>query len=115
MRCARGAIFKVVIDLRPRSATFLAWFGTELDATRAQAIFVPPGVANGYLTLVDDTDVAYLMGAFYEPDAATGFRWDDTAFAIDWPRSPVVISERDATYPDFDVAAWRRTHDLSRR
>jgi dTDP-4-dehydrorhamnose 3,5-epimerase len=115
IRCTRGAIFKVVVDLRPQSATFLRWFGTELSPTSAQSIYVPPGVANGYLTLSDDTDVEYLMGAAYEPEAATGFRWDDAAFAVEWPYSPFVISERDASYPDFEVAEWRRAHDLSRR
>jgi dTDP-4-dehydrorhamnose 3,5-epimerase len=115
IRCTRGAIFKVVIDLRPQSATFLAWFGTELNATAAQSIYVPPGVANGYLTLGDDTDVEYLMGDFYKPEAATGFRWNDPAFAVEWPHPPIVISDRDATYPDFEVAEWRRAHDLTTR
>ena len=67
-------------------------------------MFVPEGFANGFITLVDDTDVHYQMGRFYEPEAARGFRWDDPAIGIAWPLRPVVISVRDATYPDLDGA-----------
>jgi dTDP-4-dehydrorhamnose 3,5-epimerase len=102
VRCTRGAVYDVIVDLRRESSTYRHWFGIELDAESGRALFVPEGFAHGFLTLVDDTDVSYLMGAFYEPDAALGVRWDDPAFDIDWPREPAVISRRDATYPDFE-------------
>ena len=69
---------------------------------------MPEGFAHGFITLVDDTDVSYQMGAFYEPEAARGVRWDDPAFGIDWPRRPDVISDRDATYPDFEPTLIER-------
>lgn len=101
VRCTRGAVFDVVVDLRDGSPTHARWFGIELSADNGRALYVPEGFAHGFLTLVDTTDVAYQMGAFYRPDAARGVRWNDPAFGIRWPRQPTVISERDATYPDF--------------
>jgi dTDP-4-dehydrorhamnose 3,5-epimerase len=105
VRCARGALYKVIVDLRAGSPTLRQWFGIELSAANARAVFVPEGFANGFITLVDDTDVHYQMGQFYEPEAARGFRWDDPAVGIDWPRRPAVISDRDATFPDLGGAA----------
>lgn len=106
VRCVRGAIYDVIVDLRRDSSTHLKWVGAELDADAGRAIFVPRGFAHGFVTLVDDTDVFYHMDAFYQSNVASGFRYDDPLFAIRWPRSPGVISERDAKYPDFDPASY---------
>lgn len=102
VRCVSGAIYDVIIDLRPASPTRLGWFGVELSAANGRALFVPQGFAHGFLTLADDAHVLYQMGQFYQPDAARGVRYSDPSFGIEWPRAPTVISERDATYPDFD-------------
>lgn len=99
--CIRGAILDVVVDLRPDSQTYRQWVGVQLTADNAKALFVPPGCAHGFITLCDDTLVNYLMGEVYVAELARGVRWNDPAFAIDWPENPVVISERDAAYPDF--------------
>lgn len=101
VRCARGRIFDVAVDLRPHSRTFCRWTGAELDAGTQNALFVPPGCAHGFLTLEDDCEVEYLMGAPYVADLARGVRWDDPAFAIAWPHAPALMSDRDASYPDF--------------
>lgn len=106
VRCTVGVIHDVVVDLRPESPTFLRSAAVELSRTNGRALYIPPGCAHGFVTLVDDTDVEYLMGARYRPGAGVGFRWDDPAFAIDWPIEPLVISERDRTYADFDQSAW---------
>jgi dTDP-4-dehydrorhamnose 3,5-epimerase len=102
VRCARGAIHDVLLDVRPGSPSEGCWIGVDLDAADGRAVFVPAGVAHGFVTLVDGTDVEYQMSASYEPDAARGIRWDDPRFGIRWPVQPVVMSERDAAYPDFD-------------
>lgn len=107
VRCTRGAIYDVIIDLRPGSATYAEWIGVELSADAGVALYVPPGFAHGFLTLADASDVFYHMGAFFQPDAARGLRYDDPVFSVRWPRDVAVISERDATYPDFDLEAWR--------
>jgi dTDP-4-dehydrorhamnose 3,5-epimerase len=103
VRCTAGAVYDVIVDLRPDSATHLRWAGFELTAEAGRALFVPTGVAHGFLTLADDTDVFYHMGDFYQPEGSRGFRWNDPTFGIAWPIPPSVISERDATYPDFDA------------
>jgi dTDP-4-dehydrorhamnose 3,5-epimerase len=99
--CVRGAIFDVAIDLRADSPSFCGWVGVELSDSNGKALFVPPGCAHGFLTLGDEARVSYLMGEFYDPGLASGVRWDDPAFGVDWPATPTVISERDAGYPDF--------------
>jgi dTDP-4-dehydrorhamnose 3,5-epimerase len=104
VRCTQGAIHDVIIDLREDSPTYRQWFAVGLTAASGRALFVPEGFAHGFLTLVDETDVEYQMSAFYVPEAARGLRWNDPAIGIDWPREPVVISPRDATYRDFDRA-----------
>lgn len=101
VRCATGAIYDVIVDLRPDSRTRYRSFGVELSRDNGRALFVPAGFAHGFVTLADETDVFYHMGDSYRPGSARGFRYDDPHFAIEWPRSPAVISERDATYPDF--------------
>lgn len=102
VRCVRGAVHDVIVDLRAGSPTRLQWFGVDLTADGGEALFVPSGFAHGFITLEDLTDVYYHMSDFFRPDAARGFRWDDPAVGIDWPLQPVVISERDANYPDLD-------------
>jgi len=102
VRCSRGAIYDVIVDLRATSPSRGRWTGVELTATNGTALYVPEGFAHGFITLADETDVLYDMGQSYVPDAARGARWDDPTFAITWPRSPAVISDRDATYPDYD-------------
>jgi len=99
--CTRGAIFDVVVDLRAASATYLQWFGVELSADNRKGLYVPPGCAHGFITLMDDTDVNYLMGETYVAELARGVRWDDPAFAIEWPLQPVTMNERDRAYPDW--------------
>jgi dTDP-4-dehydrorhamnose 3,5-epimerase len=102
VRAQSGAIHDVIVDLRPGSATYLRSVGVELSAATGRALFVPAGFAHGFITLADDTDVHYQMGEFYQADAARGFRWNDPAFSLSWPRPVTVIAERDANYPDFD-------------
>ncbi len=97
----RGAIFDVALDLRPESQTYRRWTSTRLDAGSMAALFIPEGCAHGFLTLEQDTDVLYHMGRMFEPGWERGVRWDDPAFAIEWPARPQVISDRDAGYPDF--------------
>jgi dTDP-4-dehydrorhamnose 3,5-epimerase len=100
VRCTRGAIWDLALDLRPGSPTHRAWFGAELsDANRAM-LYVPEGCAHGFLTLTDDAEVAYQMSSPYVPEAARGVRFDDPAFGIEWPGEVVVINERDRSYPD---------------
>ena len=101
VRPAHGRIFDVVIDLRPESPSFRRWYGKELDAARHDALLIPPLCAHGFLTLEDDTLVEYAMDCDFSPDHARGLRFDDPAFAIEWPAAPLVISDRDRCYPDF--------------
>jgi dTDP-4-dehydrorhamnose 3,5-epimerase len=101
VRCTRGAIFDVAVDLRTDSPTFRRWAGRELTAENRRALFIPAGCAHGFVSLTDNTEVFYLMGAAYDPALARGMRWNDPAFAIDWPMQPTTLSDRDASYPDF--------------
>jgi len=103
VRCVKGAIFDVLLDLRPASPTYLQHLSLHLDDVRRDAVFVPHGVAHGFLTLADDTEVFYQMSDVYVPELAAGVRWDDPSFGITWPGGrPRSISERDARFPDFD-------------
>jgi dTDP-4-dehydrorhamnose 3,5-epimerase len=97
----RGAVFDVALDLRRDSPTFRRWQGVRLDADGMSALFIPEGCAHGFLTLEPDSDVLYHISRPYEPGRGRGVRWDDPAFAIDWPARPEVISERDGGYADF--------------
>ena len=101
VRCTRGAIFDVVIDLRADSAGYCRWTARELTADNHVGLYVPAGCAHGFLTLEAGCEVSYLMGEVYQADLARGVRWNDPAFAIDWPRTPEIISPRDAAYADF--------------
>jgi dTDP-4-dehydrorhamnose 3,5-epimerase len=105
VRCVRGAIFDVAVDLRPDSASYRDWHGVELSAENRLAFYIPAGLAHGFQTLADDCELLYQMGHPYIPDAARGVRFDDPAFAISWPspHGERIVSERDASYPDFRV------------
>jgi dTDP-4-dehydrorhamnose 3,5-epimerase len=103
VRCIRGAVFDVAVDLRPGSPTFCAWHGVRLDADGHRAFYMPPLFAHGFQTLTDDSEVLYQMGHRYVEEAARGVRFDDSAFGIEWPavRGELTISEKDRSYPDF--------------
>jgi dTDP-4-dehydrorhamnose 3,5-epimerase len=104
VRCIRGALQDVVIDLRRNSSTFGQSFGAELTAENRRMMVVPKGFAHGFITLTDDTEAFYLVDEFYAPECERGIRWNDPKFAIQWPIEPVVISEKDQNYRDFDPA-----------
>jgi dTDP-4-dehydrorhamnose 3,5-epimerase len=99
--CPRGAIFDVIVDLRPDSPTFLRWQGFELSEENRRALYIPKGFAHGFETLADDSEIAYRISEFYAPDAAAGCRYDDPSFGIEWPLPVAVIAERDLAWPPF--------------
>ena len=99
--CLAGSIFDVAIDLRPDSPTYCKWVAAELRADTGVMLYIPEGFAHGYLSLEPDTTVEYLMSASYAPQAASGVRWDDPAFGIQWPIEPKVMNDRDRHWPDF--------------
>jgi dTDP-4-dehydrorhamnose 3,5-epimerase len=101
VRCTRGALYDVIIDLRPDSVTFGEWRGIELTADNTRMLYVPEGFAHGFQTLADDTEVFYQMSEFYHPSAARGIRWDDPAFGIVWPLMRPIMSAKDQSYPDY--------------
>jgi dTDP-4-dehydrorhamnose 3,5-epimerase len=102
IRCTRGALFDVIIDLRRDSPTYRQWTSVELDADSRRMLYVPKGFAHGYITLTDNVEAYYHVSAPYTPDCAAGVAWDDPAFAIQWPFAPAVISERDRAWPRFN-------------
>lgn len=99
----KGKIFDVAIDLRKDSKTFQQWFGVELSSDNHKALYIPSGFAHGFLTLEDDTEVLYHISGECNQTSATGVRFDDPAFDIQWPKNPIVISDRDKAYPDFQL------------
>jgi dTDP-4-dehydrorhamnose 3,5-epimerase len=99
VRCTAGAIFDVIVDLRPGSASYRKWTGVELSADNRRTLYVPKGFAHGFQTCVDDSEVHYQISAFHRPDSARGLRWDDPAIDVRWPASPTCVSEKDAQYP----------------
>lgn len=102
VRCIRGAIFDVIVDLRPGSPTRGSWTGMTLDSRDGRALYIPKGLAHGFQTLTNDTDVLYMISAPYVPEAAVGVRWDDPAFGIEWPEAAErIISERDLAWPEW--------------
>ena len=101
VRCTRGAVHDVIIDLRRDSKSYLGHFGVVLDGESRRLLYVPEGFAHGFLTLTDDAEVTYQISARYSPEHASGVRWDDPSFGIKWPGPVVVIHERDRTYPDY--------------
>ncbi len=106
VRCTRGRILDVIIDLRPDSVTYTQHVAVELDAAGRRALYVPPGVAHGFQTLEHDTEVCYQMSDFYDPSLSAGVRWNDPAFDIRWPIPDVTVLDRDGTYRDFDARAF---------
>jgi dTDP-4-dehydrorhamnose 3,5-epimerase len=101
VRCVAGAAHDVALDLRPQSPAYLKSFATELSVANGRAVFLPEGVAHGFQSLADDTTLFYQMSESYFPEAARGARWNDPAFAIDWPIKNPIMSERDRSFPDF--------------
>ena len=99
--CQRGSFFDVIVDLRRESPSYKRWFGVTLTEDEATALYIPKGCAHGFITLADDTLVHYFISGFYHPESARGVRFDDPAFAIEWPLPPVVIAARDRAFPDF--------------
>ena len=99
VRCTRGALFDVVLDLRPQSPSYLKWYGVELRADNYQMLYLPEGCAHGYQTLEDHTDLYYMASQYFIPSAARGVRFDDPAFGIEWPLAPTTISEQDRSWP----------------
>ena len=102
VRCTRGAIHDVLLDLRPGSPTFKRHLGIDLDAESGASLYLPAGLAHGFQTLADATEVFYQMSEFYDPASARGVRWNDPAFAITWPLPVTVISPRDLAFADFE-------------
>jgi len=109
VRCVRGAVFDVLLDLRPESSTYLEHVSVELNEEERDSVFIPHGVAHGFQTMCDRAEVLYQMSDWYQPALAAGVRWNDPSFGIRWPVSEdIVISERDAAYPNFDRKAFER-------
>ncbi len=101
VRCTMGSIYDVVVDLRLHSPTFKRWLAVELTAENRKMLYIPEGIAHGFQTLEDNTEVFYQISEFYHPECARGVRWDDPAFGIHWPLSVQTISTRDEHYPDY--------------
>lgn len=102
VRCIRGSLYDVILDLRKGSATFGQSFGAELSAENRRMMYVPKGFAHGFITLSDDAEAFYFVDEFYGPECERGIRWNDPKFAIQWPIAPVVVSDKDAKHRDFD-------------
>lgn len=102
IRCVRGSVFDVVVDLRSSSPTFKQWVAVVLNSEKHNMVFVPQGCAHGFLTLENETEVFYQMSEFYDAESARGIRWNDPAFRIAWPDKVEVISKRDRTYPNYE-------------
>jgi dTDP-4-dehydrorhamnose 3,5-epimerase len=103
VRCTRGAIYDVIIDLRPDSPTYKQWLGVELTAVNYRMLYVPEGFAHGFQTLMDEVEVIYQVSQFYTPEAEGGLRYNDPAFGIDWPLEIQVISDKDKSWPDYSA------------
>lgn len=109
VRCTAGAVFDVVVDLRPESPTYRAWYGTELTPENGRMLYVPEGCAHGCQALTDDTEIYYMASAFYSAADARGVRFDDPAFQVRWPLPPTVVSEQDRSWPLVDTTYERRS------
>lgn len=101
VRCVRGAIYDVIIDMRAESETYKQWVAAELTAENQKMFYIPEGVAHGLITLLDNTEVFYQISEFYYPELSRGVRWNDPAFSIQWPMTPTVMADRDRDCPDF--------------
>lgn len=115
VRCIRGAIWDVIIDLRPDSRTYLEWLGLELTAENRRQVYIPEGFAHGYQTLADESEILYQVTAFYAPEAERGIRWNDPRFDIRWPEADRSMSPKDAGWPDFAQEPDRRPGDAGSR
>lgn len=104
VRCIKGSLYDVIVDLRTTSTTFGKYFGTELSAENRRMMYVPKGFAHGFITLEENTEAFYLVDEFYAPEQERGIRWNDPKFNIDWPLEPTVVSEKDLKHPDFNEA-----------
>ena len=109
VRCTRGAVFDVLVDLRPESPTFGRWFGTDLSADNARMLYVPSMCAHGYQTLEDESEILYLTSAVYAPDSVRGLRFDDPMVNVAWPLPPQSLSEQDLKWPLLEVSNSRAT------
>jgi dTDP-4-dehydrorhamnose 3,5-epimerase len=101
VRCTKGAIYDVILDLRPRSLTFKQWINTELTGKNRRILYIPAGLAHGFQTMEDETEVFYQMSEFYHPECVKGVRWDDPVFGIKWPIDLKIINARDQSYENF--------------
>jgi dTDP-4-dehydrorhamnose 3,5-epimerase len=101
VRCTAGAVYDVIVDLRPESRTHRRWIGVELSAENHRQLYVPAGVAHGYQTLTDSAEISYLTSVPYAPESATGVRFDDPAFRVSWPEPVTVVSDADRAWPDY--------------
>jgi dTDP-4-dehydrorhamnose 3,5-epimerase len=113
VRCIGGALYDVILDLRTGSPTFGKAYGAELTSENRRMMYAPEGFAHGFLTLDDNTETIYLAAAAYDPERERGIRWNDPTFQIEWPFEPSVISEKDASYTDFDPA-WHLSSEADR-
>lgn len=104
VRCTMGAIYDVILDLRPNSPTFKQWVAVELTAENRTILYVPEQFAHGFLTLEDRTEVFYHMSEFYYPECVRGIRWNDSTFNVEWPISNPILADKDCSYRDFDEA-----------
>jgi dTDP-4-dehydrorhamnose 3,5-epimerase len=102
VRCTRGAIYDVAVDIRPDSPTYLNWYAADLTSDNRRMMFIPRGFAHGFQTLEDSTEVFYIMSEFYHQESSRGLRWDDPAFAITWPLGESIMSAKDRAYPLLD-------------
>ena len=109
VRCIKGALYDVILDLRTDSQTFGRSFGAELTAENRTMMYVPKGFAHGFVTLQENTEAFYFVDEFYAPEAERGIRWNDPKFSIQWPLQPIVLSDKDANQRDFDPA-WHLSH-----
>jgi dTDP-4-dehydrorhamnose 3,5-epimerase len=103
VRCIKGSLYDVIVDLRPDSLTFLKWFGAELSAENRTMMFVPKGFGHAFITLEENTEAFYMVTEFYAPEHERGIRWNDPKINIQWPIEPVVISDKDQNHRDFDL------------
>jgi dTDP-4-dehydrorhamnose 3,5-epimerase len=109
VRCTRGRVLDVAVDLRPSSPTYRGWAAEELSDENGRMLYIPEGCGHAYLTLVDDSEILYLTSAFYAPASAHGARWDDPAFGIEWPTAPSIISDQDSGWPPWPAGREGRT------
>jgi dTDP-4-dehydrorhamnose 3,5-epimerase len=105
VRCTAGAVYDVIVDIRPQSPTRYRWFGTELSAANRRALYIPRGFAHGFISLTDAAELFYMISVAFAPGFGRGLRWNDPVLGIEWPLSPAVISDRDAGFPLLDPSS----------